>query len=104
MEKVLFEVNGVMVDGLGRVNGEAPKAKNSSDAERVAALEAELASLKAAQEIVPDTLGDDFPGKVPLSDAGITTWAQVRALSEAELKAVKGVGSATLEQIKTALA
>lgn len=48
-------------------------------------------------------LPDDFPGASDLRAAGRTTYEQVAELSEEDLKAVPGVGPATLEKIKVAL-
>lgn len=104
MEKILFDVSGVMMDGLGRVDGKDSSSSSNlstTDANaRVKLLEAELEQLRAASS---DALPGDFPGKVALADAGVTTRAQLMALDEDALKAIKGVGPATLEQIKAAL-
>lgn len=50
-------------------------------------------------------LPDDFPGVTNLRDAGITTYAKVRAVADKdELTTIPGIGQATADKIKAALA
>lgn len=44
-------------------------------------------------------LPPDFPGRLPLIEAGYSTWASVVGKSADELQAIKGIGPATAEAI-----
>lgn len=63
-------------------------AKNVSDEER-------------GPEVKKGKLPDDFPGHAALSNAGITTYAQLRKAGD--VTALEGIGPATADKIKTAL-
>lgn len=54
-------------------------------------------------EATPTPLPDDFPGRTLLVGAGYTTVEAVRAASDEELLAIRGVGRKLLEQIRHAL-
>lgn len=51
----------------------------------------------------PKALPEDFPGREELIEGGYDTMDKVRAASEEDLSAVKGVGKATLTKIGLAL-
>lgn len=55
------------------------------------------------EEVLSTPLPDDFPGRALLVGAGYTTVEAVRAASDEELLAIRGVGKRLLEQIRHAL-
>lgn len=74
---------------------------------RVAALEAGPPLITTAEPDLPNLyLGGEFSERLhlALAKAGYLTRGDLRATSDEELRRVEGVGPATLEKIRTALA
>lgn len=128
MEQVYYIVNGRKVTANGKDLGPAPK-EDTAPAEpvpevgavpevdtlkaRIAELEGQLAGAppvtvtgdgpppaKTGDTTTTSDLPDDFPGKQLLIDAGYVSRAQVSGLSDEALKAIKGIGPSTFDQIR----
>lgn len=48
-------------------------------------------------------LPEDFPGKLPLEEAGVSTVEELREMTSEEIGGIKGIGRATVEKIEAAL-
>lgn len=68
------------------------KAENEAFRDRIAFLERELASALSDLPV-------DFPGRVALLKAGVTTQAAVQALTTEELLGIPGIGHVVLDKI-----
>lgn len=51
----------------------------------------------------PSDLAVDFPGRLPLIEAGYTTWASLKGKTIEELQTIKGIGAPTAEKILKAM-
>lgn len=51
-------------------------------------------------EVISNDLPADFPARQNLVNAGVTTLAQVQAMTDEEIRAIEGIGNATLAKIR----
>lgn len=68
--------------------------------DRVQAAQPELPSFLGGG---PSDLPEAFPGRLPLIEGGLTTWASLQGKTVEDFKAIKGIGQATADAIVKAL-
>lgn len=51
----------------------------------------------------PSDLPENFPGRLPLIEGGLMTWASLQGKTLEDFKAIRGIGQATAESIVKAL-